>query len=83
MTGNKAVIAMFHIFHQILIEQHVAVVGSIRQIIDCHYFFGIGSQAVFPPLIEGVVIHDHPIYWGITQSRDGFGRIGLLFGPEP
>ena len=58
-----------------LIENHIAIVRTVRQVVDDRDIFHRCSQRGLPPSIERIVIYDQPFPRGPGQGVDGIGRI--------
>ena len=80
--GDKTLIALLHLRREILIEQEIACMGAVGQVIDGQLNGGKAPHGDFPPGIQRVVIHDEQV--DICRHLLGACRgILLLAGTQP
>ena len=68
---------MSNISYEILIQEQIAVVLPIGQIINYHELATMWPQRRLPTRIKTVMIYDQPIWFVAVQNHDG--RLSIVF----
>lgn len=83
--GRPIDITLLQVQEEVLIQQDVAIMQAICQIIDDHQLIDRRPKKSFPMMIQGIVVHNQPLRSG-TCPLDGKARQFRVFNhrrPQP
>src|SRR5207253_2314892 len=66
-----------------LIQQEIALVWTVSQIVDHHQFAVMRLQRSFPTSIERIVVDDQPFRYQLAENGSAFGGVFFLSGAKP
>ncbi|MNE72311.1 hypothetical protein D3C80_1682390 [compost metagenome] len=75
--GGDAFLIVIGLAAQILVEQQIALVCAIGQIIDGHDVAHMGTHQPLPAGVEGIVVDHQPV--GAPVGQDGLALRRVLF----
>ena len=78
-----AVVSVFHVGHQILVQQQIAIVLAIGEVIDYKQFAAMRSNCRFPTGIQSIVVHHQPISNRFAQRVPRCLNIVAPVGSKP
>ena len=81
--GHLARVPRLGLHVQVLIEQHVAVVRAVGQVVDRQDAPRRRSQRRLPARVEAVVVDHEPVPRRTGEHRPGGRRVGSLRRPQP
>ena len=56
---------------QVLVQQHVAVVRAIDQVVYNHKVLAMGAKGLFPAAVQSIVVYHQPINALVAQCLTG------------
>jgi hypothetical protein len=84
MTRNQSLIPPIRKFGETLVQQQIAIVEAVGEVIDDHDLFRIRAYLPFPSSVKAVVVHDQPVdLWSPGDTADGVPGIALPRDPRP